>query len=290
MSVKPPKHATDKKRGRVRRAAAMMPRKPAPRARRRACAWKHGGRMGHVIELNPAQSARTIEQAVRHRATVLLDPRVRVDPNGLKGRLIAADERILRVEITESPALGLAAFVGAECDASLVLGQDTYLFGTQVLRIASESSEPVAEVACPRRLGVQERRRFWRVQFAHSSEVRLRWGSAGRASGWLCNLSGDGLACRVDGEDTRELGPGAKVYVDFDVPDCDRHFQLEAVICNRTPGNDPHVVMLSMQFLDPASSGACGPTRELHEFLRARCASRAADLVEAGHVLGGSST
>jgi len=266
-----------------------MPRKPAPRAPIRACAPKYGGRIRHVIELNPTQSARTIEQGVRHRATVLLDPRVRVDPNGLKGRLVAAEEGILRVEITESPALGLAAFVGANCDGSLILGQDTYLFGTEVLRIASEGSVPVAEVARPPRLAVRERRRFWRVQFAHSSEVRLRWGRAGRASGWLCNLSGDGLACRVDGEDTRELVPGAKVYVDFHVPDCDRGFQLEAVICNRTPANDPHVVMLSMQFLDPASSGACGPTRELHELLRARCAKQAADLVGAGNVLGGSS-
>jgi len=234
--------------------------------------------MKYAIELSAAQSARTLELAVRHGATALLEPRTWVDAQGLKGRLLDVNTEILRVEVTETPLCSLELIVGVYCDTSLLLGQDLFMFCTNVVQAERPDDHWHIALARPARLQVCQRRRLWRVQLAESSCVRLQWGpsdSLSTATGRLLNISGDGLACLVDVPTAEDIAIGDVVMTSFSLPGCDRPFELAAVLCNKTEASDAGRRILGMQFLEPASSGMSAATRDLNAFLLKRYGSGA---------------
>lgn len=247
--------------------------------------------MTYAVDLSTGQSSRTLEQAVRNQATVLIEPRMWIDGEGLKGRLVAADAASIAAHITETPVAGLGMIVGMYCDAAIVLGRDRFLLST-FCRAATESKgEWRVELARPERLQVQQRRRFWRVQLARPSEVRVRWeekGTRGRTVGQLYNISGEGMACMVMAEPVASLSVGDALRVSFRLPDVDRVFEMGAVLCSKTPAAAVGGVILGMQFLEPASTGQPGPAKDLHELLLKRYGGGITEplAVEAGGVLG----
>ncbi len=241
--------------------------------------------MTYALDLSPRQTTRTLEQAVRHQAVVLLAPRVRPDDEPIACRLesiqASRGARSCRAYLTVVssgdgwPASGengpscpgpapasasieaCADLVGTYCDVIVQLGENRYLFCSDVVGV-TVSPEPADEVrirlARPQTIQVTQRRRSWRIRPARSSQVELRWTtgdpSAGTGIGWLCNVSGDGLACRVDARVADRLGIGEQVEVDFTLPpdDPDR-FTLDAVLCSKTPAGTRGTMILGLQFL-----------------------------------------
>lgn len=246
--------------------------------------------MEYAIDLNPRQSARTLEQAVRYQATALLDPGAWPDIDGLKGRLVALGAETVRVEITEWPMLSPDTLVASYCDVALQLGQDRFLFSTHATGAEKCSDRWFVDLARPTTLQVCQRRRFWRVKLAESSRVHLRWGAngvPGHITGWLCNISGEGLACLVEIEAAADLLIGETIAASFELPGCDEPFQLDAVLCNKTPTAEQDRVIVGMQFLEPASSATAGPAGRLNEFLLHRYGSGVAPFGGNGRVANG---
>ncbi len=226
--------------------------------------------MDFAISLNARQTMRTLEQAVRHHATVLLEPSMWLTEDGLKGRLVGATADAILIEITEPPPLALDSIVGMYCDGSILLGQDRFLFNEHVLVAEVRSECWHVELSRPRRLQVCERRRYWRVALAETSPVHLEWtvgGRQGGATGRLYNVSGEGLACVVEAESAADLYIGETLSASFVLPGCDERFTLTAVLCNKTPAAEADRLILGMQFLEPASRGVDGPAKRLNEFL-----------------------
>jgi hypothetical protein len=228
--------------------------------------------MKYAVDLSERQSARTLEQAVRHRAMIIVEPRVWLDMEGIKGRIIDLDDADAIIEITEDPLTALDVIVGTYCDGSVLLGRDQYLFSTNITSVGIEGKHWHVRLARPIRLQVQQRRRYWRVELAQSSKVELRHGEPARAigAGMLCNISGEGLACLVDVPLAEQIGIGDTVYTSFSLPDSDRTFELAGILCNKTPASQPDRTIIGMQFLEPASSGTAGPARDLHAVLLER--------------------
>jgi hypothetical protein len=232
--------------------------------------------MESAVDLNPRQSARTLDQAVRYHATALLQPADWPDADGLKGRLAALTQDTVRIEITEPPMLSLDTVVGTYCDVTLQLGHDRFLFSTHATRAERVGGSWYLELARPDKIQVCQRRRFWRVKLADSSQVQLRRAETGDAdtlTGWLCNISGEGLACLVEVDAAERLLIGETVLAAFELPSCDEPFDLGAILCNKTPTARQDKVILGMQFLEPASTGATGPAQRLNEFLLQRYGS-----------------
>jgi hypothetical protein len=247
--------------------------------------------MEYAIDLNARQSARTIGQAVRYQATALIEPGMWPDTDGLKGRLVALGPDTVRVEITEPPILTPDAAVGNFCDVTLLLGNDRFVFNTHAVSAERAGANWHLDLARPAKLQVCQRRRFWRVNLAESSQVQLRWeqGGAdgrdgrdgcdgcedceGRVTGSLCNISGEGLACLVEADAASDLLIGETVSTSFELPGCSERFELDAVLCNKTPTARQDRLIIGMQFLEPASLGMSGPARRLNEFLVQRYGS-----------------
>lgn len=246
--------------------------------------------MEYAIDLSPRQSARTLEQAVRYQATVLIEPGLWPDSDGMKGRLAALEADNLRAELTEPSMLRPSAMVGSECDVTLLLGHDRFLFTTHASDAGHSDKRWWVSLARPTRIQVCQRRRFWRVKLAESSQVQLRRDAEGAGSeirGWLCNISGEGMACLVEAGEAEELRIGETIATSFALPDGGPPFRLDAVLCNKTPNAESDRIILGMQFLEPASSGTSGPARRLNEFLVQRYGSGVAPLANSVQVADG---
>lgn len=261
--------------------------------------------MPYAIDLNPRQSVRTLEQAIRHEAEVLIEPRIWPDGEPIPCRLqqpsVAGNKAALACRIMASAdapsasreaqsVLGneaafaamlsrLDTLVGTYCDLSIRLGDHLYLCSCDVVRIEKPTvadHRPMIHLTRPETLQVTQRRRFHRIALADSTKVRLHWirsdDTADEGVGWICNISADGLACRVDTHVADRLWIGEQIQVNFALTPTDtQRFMLEATICNKTPTGTEGKVMIGVQFLT-------GPSHQYStqavESLRRRLLSR----------------
>jgi len=243
--------------------------------------------MSFAIDLSPRQTSRTLEQAVRHRAEVLVEPRTWEDATPLLCHMEPpappdphrsnAPRRILLscdLKRTDNASLLRAAeqthasdildafsrLVGTYCDLAIRMGEHVFLASSDVVKV--ETPPPHLELvrlhlSAPPVLQVAQRRRFRRVQLAESSRVWLRAPEESDKAtddvGWLCNISPEGLACRVESDVANRLWIGDRVRVVFTLTPTDtQRFAFEAMICNKTPAGSEGKMILGLNFIiDP---------------------------------------
>lgn len=231
----------------------------------------------YAIDLSERQTLRTLEQAIRHRAEVTLHPRTCAHDVSIVCRLAPADVHALleerkqllltpvNLDVDESPERSRPDdphdnpedLIGVYADVSIRLGEHRYLFSSSITGIDRKVGEPAVwsiRVTRPEKLQVAQRRRFRRFQTVRSTRVQLAWTQDdqgdGEGTGWLCNLSTDGLACRVDGSVSDRLWIGTPLKLQFSLAPSDaRLFILDGVLCNKTPAGSTDKCILGVQFL-----------------------------------------
>lgn len=253
--------------------------------------------MPFAIDLNPRQSARTLEQAVRHQTEVILEPRIWPDAEPLTCRLQhvappSGRKPLLRKtlilvfparcedapEISEASSGPLGALadklrhlVGSYCDLTIHLGDQLYLCNTDVIRVDRPTNPPweiKLHLSHPEAIQVAQRRKYRRTQFANSAKVRLYWPSEeslpSEGVGWLCNVSPGGMACRVESKVSDNLLIGEHVRVEFTLTPTDTvPFILDAVVCNKTPAGTEGKLIVGVQFLSGPEHDASSQAVEL---------------------------
>lgn len=235
--------------------------------------------MPYAIDLSARQSSRTLEQAVRHRAEVMVYSRILPRDDPIMARLVSIETPIgwqsrrpclvlevfngLPPQARDAASTGeqnggsLESLVGTYCDVSLRLGENRYLFCSDVVAVQGPSGSggrPRIYLARPETLQVAQRRRSWRFRPAQSSRVEITWVNAEKTKtegiGWLCNVSAEGLACRTDLNVAAQLGIGEEITLSFALtPGDPERFVLDAVLCNKTPAGTEGTMILGMQFL-----------------------------------------
>lgn len=262
--------------------------------------------MSFAIDLNTRQSARTLAQAVRHQADVVLTPRVEAGPAWIGGRLLRQDlpeskpahSIGLRIHITQVgepqepdpelppvPEPGAEDWPGMYCDAVLRLGEHQYMFCADVLRIEPRDKPPqvgsIVTLSRPTRIQVAQRRRFCRFQPARSSQIELRWlredGSDGVGVAWMCNISADGLACRTEQRIADQLLIGTEMRIEFRLAATDAAtLVMEAMLINKIPAGTESRTILGLQFLTgPEHLSSSAAVRDLRRLLQTRGYARA---------------
>jgi len=265
--------------------------------------------MSYAIDLNPRQSARTLEQALRQQAQVILEPRVWGDSFHLLGRLEPAGNAVdldlvpvLKLSVLGRCEAGLVptgpvepiqpisleelhGLTGTYVDAVMPLGEQRYMFSTDVMRLvpaANAGEPPQMHVTRPAVLQVAQRRRFRRIQLSHSAQVDLTWSREGQPQmggvGWLFNISGNGMACRTEGRISETLWIGDEIEAEFTLaPGDTERFHLQGVVCSKTPTGSLGKVILGIQFLADEGHPASAQTARL---LRQRLIERATQLAD----------
>ena len=244
--------------------------------------------MPFAIDLSPRQSVRTLEQAIRHHAEVLLEPRTWTNLEPITCRIERATPQsahdlppsktiLLSCDLNEIGdawrSLSNAPhqqdgvldtfnrLVGTYCDMAIRLGQQVYLCSADVVKVeppAPHNATIRIHLTRPDAIQVGQRRRFRRVRLADSTKVRLSWGpKAEEGIGWLCNISPEGLACRVEAQVADHLWIGDKLHTELTLTPTDTQpFVFQAVICNKTPAGTEGKMIVGMQFFIDTNDAA----------------------------------
>ncbi|MEP0843897.1 MAG: PilZ domain-containing protein [Phycisphaerae bacterium] len=258
--------------------------------------------MSYAIDLNERQSTRTLEQAIRHQAPIILEPRIWEPAEHLHGQLIANGVALPRGRRSYSAPLVVAvppstspatpdqpastprvdraaidrcqALVGTYCDCCLHLAQNRYLFSADVTSVELGSKLSGGSyggiqvyLTRPETIQVAQRRRFRRIQLPQSSQIEIRWrnddGSTGGGVGWLYNIGQDGIACRTDTLLADRLWIGQEVALDFSLrPGEPEHYRLNGIVCNKTPSGSADRTILGIQFAAGPGQESTAPVRE----------------------------
>ena len=234
--------------------------------------------MSYAIDLSERQSVRTLEQASRHGVELQIFPRSNPDhppilchlvtddqprPFGLPRRFLIAvvnyapDSDETPVPLPPSPDREFCAELsGTYCDVTFNMGGHRYLFSTDVanVEIDAEQDRIAFWLTRPAVIQVAQRRAYRRIRLAQSSQVNLKWAEDdhGMSSGigWLCNISKAGIACRTEPPVADRLCIGEPLQVEFAFsPETSERFQLDGVLCSKTPAGTHGKIILGIQFL-----------------------------------------
>lgn len=204
-----------------------------------------------AIDLTPRQAARVLEQALRAKAELELEPRNLPDGDPLHGKLLGREGELLAVQVHDPPsAVPLSVLIGAFCEVETVLSGELHRFSTCVLDVVEDPPPRRLLVVVPETIQVANRRQFERTNATVASQVRLWVGSQpGPAIGLLANVSADGLACNLPGTALdKDLALGDELRVHFELAGFDETFELPVVLCNKMLTQDKHQLSLGMNF------------------------------------------
>jgi hypothetical protein len=206
--------------------------------------------MQAVIDLNARQASRVLEQATRTNVAIEIEPRSQ-SSQLLKGRLVGRESGMLLVDLDgDNNNLPLHVLVGAYCDVRMILSGQLYMYSTCILDALSQGPDQRFMLAIPETIHVANRRRFERRSLAEFAQVRL-WPADAPTPyiGELCNVSADGLACRMIRGDLDELlFVGDQVDVGFDLPGDHESFRLPTIICDKSPTKDGQQLLVGLEF------------------------------------------
>jgi len=206
----------------------------------------------YAYPLGRQQSVRSVEQAVRCEAQVSLVLRTEAEPC-VVGQVVAGTQESLWIALEAEPAPPIEVLPTVFCDGELKLGGALYLFSTSVLGVRDGESGRMLEIVRPDELEIVQRRRFLRASVRESSPVRLSLPAEAGAEPWSCrgsvlNLSVDGMACLTGQRDTDAVAVGERIHLEFELPQADETFAVEAVVRSKTPAGTEHRVVLGVQF------------------------------------------
>ncbi len=241
--------------------------------------------MRFTYDLSPSQSDRIIDQAVRHRAEVVLAPRAWTDEGGLTTRLHGSEGELLLVEGQAGSQSQVESIVGVHIDAQLVLGGTLYLFDSHLVDTDFSKPDALLLIARPPVLQVGQRRRFQRRTLMTKCNVRLTWEQDRQpreATGRLLNLSGDGMACRLDAETAEQLEAGGALNVMFHPSEAEMPFEFQGIVTNLSEAGSEGYALLGLQFkFSPDDAASQESRKRLCDMLYARLV--AASMVDGGY-------
>lgn len=214
--------------------------------------------MHAAFDLTERQTARVLEQALRTRAAVEIEPSGADENRRLTGALAGQEGGVLTVRTEQRPAGILqSGLIGAFCDIRLVLSDQLYLFSSCILDVSEADAPAHLLLSAPDQIRVANRRRFERRTVPVAAQVRIKLASgAAPVIGLVADVSGDGLACTMpvpSGQDP--LLVGDEVRLSFELPGVDEGFDLPAVICNKSETPDKQLLTLGLEFC-PAAEGS----------------------------------
>jgi len=218
-----------------------------------------------AIDLTHRQAARVLEQALRARARVQLEPRMR--DQTLCGTLSGREEGLLRVQLDDQrPALPLLALVGAFCDVSTVLSGQLYRFCSCVVAVISDVTPPALLLSIPEVIQVANRRRFARKTLSEQVPIQIRPELAEPLAGSLREIGPGGLNCRLPRDADGILLIDDRVILSFVLPPNTECFELPALVCFKCAVRDGECVDVGFEF---AAAPSGQPAASALERLRA---------------------
>lgn len=207
------------------------------------------------LDLTERQAARVLEQAVRLRAKLEIEPRPETHIEPLWGIIAGREQDLLSVELLgargEAPVRSL---MGCMCDTRTILAGQLYMFETAIVDVSERTAPIRIALTAPTVIRVANRRRFGRRAPVDAVPVRLLpAGAAQPIIGALSDLSRTGLGVRVARAGADELLLiGDQVDTEFSLPWSKTVYALAASVCSKTAcqGSDEMAIGLEFSPID----------------------------------------
>ena len=203
-----------------------------------------------LIDLSTAQATRILEQAVRTRAALELEPRpMAAQGRTVRGVIDGRENALLRVKLEAPPELPEGSLIGAFCEAQLPLAGELYQFTSCVIDVAHVGPNHLL-IAVPQSIQLVNRRRF--VRRAPADAVVVQVWPAGAEVAYSCalaDLDPNGLAISGHRGDLDEvLLIGDDVRLAFDLPLIDETFEVYCTVCNKTLDPERQNMIIGLEF------------------------------------------
>lgn len=237
--------------------------------------------MSFGYELSTRQTTRVLEQGLRRRAPVILEPRHEAVRSPLEGTLEQVLSSRMCVHVRGCPEATSALLPGLYCDGQLQIGEFRYLMTTHIVEATSCGDHVEVWLQRPETVMVVQRRRFRRADLADSVSVRLSWDAQTAdfpVVGMLCNLSAEGLACRVPHRQVEDLMIGDRADITFALPRVAEPLCLSGILCNKTPAGSPEMLILGFQICE--DEGTAASRERLRAYLQEAMSRRIPEGVE----------
>ncbi len=200
-----------------------------------------------ALDLTARQAARVLEQAVRSRVKLEIDPRPEATGALLWGTLEGREDDIFLVNLYHPGAqAALPHLVGAMCDVRMILSDQLCMFSSFVVDVRDNTVPQRLTLAVPDTIQVANRRRFTRKTPTEPVPVRLSLGPAqGNFVAILCNIGPTGLGCRTTNPELDEaLLIGDEVQLEFVLPWAHDVFTVRASVCTKNgTGEEGHMTV-----------------------------------------------
>ena len=215
------------------------------------------------IDLTSRQAARVLEQAIRTRATVEIEPRSR--DGSIAGTFAGRQQDLLCVELHDiGHDWSITGLIGVFCEVRMTLSAQIYLFTACILDAVEDRTSQRLLLAPPEIVQVANRRCFERLVPPNEVLVQL-WppGASQPVVGLLNNVSPAGLGCRVPRREVDEaLLIEDEVRVNFELPRVGESFTLATVVCVKSRAPSAEYMDVGLEFLEQQAPGASGQALE----------------------------
>lgn len=210
-----------------------------------------------ALDLTTRQATRVIEQALRTRAKLEIDPRPDFLDSPLWGTLTGRENNLLAITLMNTNSdVPLTTLVGAMCDVRTILSGQLYMFSTVIVDASDATAPRRLTLAVPDLMQVANRRRFTRKSPTEPVPLRLTVPTADQPFvANLANISRSGLGCRVRRKELDNLLLiGDEVGVEFVLPWISQVFTLATEVCTKTPSQDPDHMIVGLEFKTQTSA------------------------------------
>lgn len=213
-----------------------------------------------ILDLNPRQLSRVVEQMLRTRAPLDISPRTWQDDHAVAGRIAGRDGCGLLVEVTERGRdVPLISLIGVCCDVSLQLDGCVYVFSCSVVDVVDTSVPQRLALSVPQSIHLTNRRKYFRAAATEATPVSIHAGGSDEdITGELWDIGPAGMSASVSTTDAdKYLLLGDAIRVQFVVPDTGASFMLPATICNKKPHAEKDRTLVGLEFdANPQSDSA----------------------------------
>jgi c-di-GMP-binding flagellar brake protein YcgR len=216
--------------------------------------------MQGLLDLTHRQAVRVLEQALRARG------RVEIEPCGgdrtIGGYLVAREGGLLRVDLHDHGRdWPLTPLVGAFCEVSMVLSGQMYRFSSCIVTAEDGAAAQRLMLSAPAIVQVCNRRRYDRRSYSESPAIQVfTQGHRDPLVGTLSEIGLGGLACNLPAAADEELLIDDGVRLRFRLPGREELFELSACVCLKNAAHAGDDITVGLEFC-PDTPGAEGLAR-----------------------------
>ncbi len=219
--------------------------------------------MQGLLDLTHRQAVRVLEQALRTRARVEIEPSA--GDWSISGYLAGREGDLLRVDLHDRGRdWPLTPLAGALCEVGMLLDGQMYRFSSCILTAEAAGAAQRVILSAPAVVQVCNRRRYDRRSCPEAPVIQVfTQNQPGALVGTISEIGLGGLACLLPGAADEELLIDEVVRLRFELPGGDETYELSACVCLKNASQQRDDLIVGLEFCpDISGSGALGRLRQ----------------------------